>query len=282
MFHSKFDMKSIFLIILFTSIFTQIFAQKIQYGPELGITLIPVNKTDVELNTFKLGITGSGYFQYNFNKKFALRLDVGYTKSSKTWVQTDTSSVEEFLSNPMLGFDTSITNLLSQTVDLSVTKTTKGNANFSTLQIPLTFVYSPAKKISFGVGAYYSFVLKVNSRTETTQDIPFLDIAQKMIDQVPFGKAAIEMLYPGYYEPDFKESSSMKNLNRFDYGIIGSVTYKMDNYFYLRLKYSRGLKNYYQTLPNLYEVKSPKHSLTSITVGFSFGEIFQKKPKALF
>lgn len=275
-------MKFSIALLFFVAIFNHVFAQKVQYGPELGITIIPVNNTKIDLHTYKIGVNGFGYFQYNIKENFGIRLDVGYTSSSKSWVESDTSSISDFLSNPLIGIDTSILNTLSQTVDMSVTKVTKGNVNFSYLQIPLSFVYSPTKKISFGLGAYYSFVLKVNSRTETTQDIPFLDIAGKMVEQIPFGKTFIDQMYPGYYEPNFKESTSMKNLNKFDCGLLASLTYKMDNKFYIRLKYSRGLVNYYKELPNLYEVKSPKQSTTSISIGFSFGEIFQKSTKALF
>lgn len=272
-------MKKVFLsILLFIAIYN-ISAQRIAFGPELGITSINLNKTDVEVTTNKLTFSGGVFFDYKFNRWLSLRLGANYIEGSKSWYESDTTSLDNFLDMIELGLDSSMTSLLNNYVDLNAIKYTSGNTNLAYLRVPLSFVLSPNEKINFAIGGYYSFLLRAHTRMKTEMDIPIMDVFGKAIESQAFAMLVFKQMFPEYYNQELEESTKPTGYAMYDYGINGGVSYNFENNFFLKLNYSRGFVDFRTRGSDKITVKTATNSLTTLTIGYTFGKVFTDRVK---
>ena len=75
-------MKKIFTLILTTIFIGSGFSQKISIGPEAGLNIISVEKTDIG-NNYQLGYHFGGHLKYHFSKSFKLSTGVFLTQKKR-------------------------------------------------------------------------------------------------------------------------------------------------------------------------------------------------------
>lgn len=262
-------------------IVNNLLAQKLEYGPEIGLNIIPIQKSPVDGNVTKLGFNGGGFVSYPVNDLLSIKFAIKVSTSSKSYMQTDTSSISEMILQAIIGsgVDTSASSQFKDYIDLSVTKHSKSNTSFTFLNIPVTADINLHERISFSLGGYFAILLKANTKTETTQDIPILQAFSPVFGTNPFIKQIIGGMYPGVFEPDFKEHSSVSGFNTVDAGLVVAMKYKMKNNFSLSVNFTKGFVNYYKKLPEMYEVNSGTHNYLTLSIGYSFGNINTTKVK---
>ena len=147
--------QTIFLAIL---IVNSVFAQKLEYGPELGFNIVPIQKSEVDGHITKLGFNGGGFVSYPVNDWLSIKFAIKASKCSKSYLQTDTSRISDMIIEAIggSGLDTSITSQMQDYINLSVTKYTKSNTNFTFLNFPVTADFYLHEKFSFSLGGYFA------------------------------------------------------------------------------------------------------------------------------
>lgn len=269
-----------FILFMFVA-YSSSFAQKLEYGPEIGLNIVPIDKNDVDGLVTKLGFNGGGFMSYPINDWLSVKFAIKATTCSKSYVKTDTSSISEMILQAISGsgMDTSSTSQFQDYIDLSVTKNTKSNTNFTYLSIPITADFKLHEKFSFSFGGYFSLLLNAKTKSEITQDIPVLQAFSPALTTNPFVKQLISGMYPGVFEPDHKESSGVGGFNTIDAGLAISMKYKMENNFSVSASFTKGFVSYYKTLPDMYEVNSGTNNYLTLSVGYSFGNMYTSKAK---
>ena len=108
-------MKSIGIaIIIITLIAPNLYAQKISFGPEIGVNIINMDQNSVDGNLYNLGFNGGGYFEYKLTKHFSVRAKLIYTSKRKAFYTKSSASIDTTFFSELSDFaiDTSFTNLL--------------------------------------------------------------------------------------------------------------------------------------------------------------------------
>ncbi|HBF87006.1 MAG TPA: hypothetical protein DDX39_00075 [Bacteroidales bacterium] len=272
-------MKKLIVTFILSLFVIRIFAQGFSFGPDLGISSTVLNKTDIELSSNKLSFYGGGFFDYKLNNWLSIRMGANYVEGSKSWYETDTTSLEAFLEMVDMGLDSSMSNILNNYVDLNAIKMVSGNTNFSYLRVPLSAVFSPSENFQFSIGGYYSFLLRAHTRKQTSMDIPVMDVFGNIIESEPIIEFTFKQLFPEYYEQEFEESTKPTGFALNDYGLLLSATYQMENRFFIKLQYAKGFVDFRTKDSEKIPVKSTTNSLTTISVGYSFGKLLTSKAK---
>lgn len=269
-----------FILIMFIAE-SDSFAQKLEYGPEIGLNIVPISKNEVDGLVTKLGFNGGGFIVYPVNDWLSVKFALKATTCSKSYIKTDTSSISDMILQAIVssGIDTSATSQFKDYIDLSVTKNTKSNTNFTYLSIPIAADFNLHEKFSFSLGGYFSLLLNAKTKNEITQDIPVLQAFSPALSANPLVKQIISGIYPGVFEPSNSESSGLGEFNTIDAGLVVSMKYKMENNFSISASFTKGFVNYYKELPDMYEVNSGKHNYLTLSVGYSFGNVYTSKVK---
>lgn len=275
--------KNVFYLTLFLAIIivNSVFAQKLEYGPELGFNIVPIQKNEVDGHVFKLGFNGGGFVSYPVNDWLSVKFAIKASKCSKSYLETDTSRISDMIIEAIggSGLDTSVTSQIQDYIDLSVTKYTKSSTNFTFLNIPVTADFNLHKNFSFSLGGYFALLLAAHTKEEITQDIPVLEAFSPLLTSNPFVKRIISGMYPGVFEPEFDEASGLGGFNTFDAGLVIGMKYRMENNFSISASFKKGFVNYYKVLPDMYEVNSGKHNFLTLSLGYSFGNVYTSKVK---
>ncbi|OFX55501.1 MAG: hypothetical protein A2046_10125 [Bacteroidetes bacterium GWA2_30_7] len=269
------------ILILVFVIINSTFAQKLEFGPEIGLNIIPIEKSEVDGHVSKLGFNGGGFVSYPINDWLSVKFGLKIATCSKSYLQTDTSAISEMIINAIAGsgIDTSMSSQLQDFINLSVTKYTRSNTNFTFLNIPVTADFNLNEKFSFSLGGYFALLLAAKTKEEITQDIPILQAFSPVLGTNPLVKQIISGMYPGVFEPSFSEKSGVSDFNSFDTGLEIAMRYKMENNFSFSASFKKGFINYYKDLPDMYEVNSGKHNYLTLSVGYSFGNVYTSKAK---
>lgn len=269
------------IIVLLFVIINYSQAQKLEYGPEIGLNIIPIQKNNVDGRVSKLGFNGGGFVSYPVNGWLSIKFAVKVTTCSKSYLQTDTSAISKMIIDAIVGsgIDTSASSEFKDYLNLSVTKYTKSNTNFTFLSIPITADFNFNEKFSFSLGGYFALLVAAKTKEEVTQDIPVLEAFSPLLTSNPFVKQIISGMYPGVFEPTLNEKSGVSNFNTFDTGLEIAMRYKMENNFSISASFKKGFVNYYKKLPDMYEVNSGKHNYLTLSVGYSFGNVYTSKAK---
>lgn len=272
-------LRTLLIVSVLITILTNISAQQLSYGPEIGLSIIPIQNDNVNGKVFKNGFNGGLYCAYPINNFLSVRLSAKIANGYKSYIKTDTSSINNTIIEMFSQVDTSITGMIGDYLNTSITSTTKGSKNFTFLRIPLHLDINFNKNFTLSIGGYFGALLKASTKEEMTQDIPIIKTIDPLIKEVPFAKQIIKGFYPAAFDPEFKESTNTNNLNTTDFGLDVSLHYKMENNFFFTLRYNYGFVEYYKTKPDMYEVNSPYHSSYNISIGYSFGNIYTDKIK---
>lgn len=230
--------KSLLFFGLLTVCFLFVNAQdKYTFGPRLGFTLIPIERTENLGTNFQFGFNGGAYFNYHFNNKFSLRPELNYSLKKQTTTQSDTSDLLNSLGGG-LGFNIGDLNL-PEGINLNVYSNTKNLHSLHYIEIPV-LASVQFSNIQISAGPYAGFLLAAKTKSETRQEIPALSLVD-LGDQIPFIDFFINTLFPGYNEPVTDVATGTSGFRKIDVGIIGDITYQLENNFNFGIRYQQGL-----------------------------------------
>ena len=209
--------KLLYLSFLFIP-FAGISQQKIWLGPEFGMSVIQVERTDAG-RLFQPGYFGGAAFEYRFdNGWFGIKTGLNYAQKRSSQITNDTVPVT------IPGFDL-------QSLGLEIDTYIKNDSKYSQhyLEIPVYAKFN-WKEYYIAVGGFVGYQVSANNRTLETQRTPALetiDIAA-LLDQ--FGLGQFAALLPPPYEETFDESRSRSGLTNFDWGAKALIGYQSESF----------------------------------------------------
>lgn len=235
-------MKNVITILILLFSFTSVFCQKVSLGPEIGINVIPIEKTDLGQD-YQLGYHFGGHLKFNFSKKFRLSTGVFITQKKKGYSSSSTSSLFESFDDLFGGFggpDTSGLDSLLNVPGLNtdITETTKGITSEIFIEIPVLANYK-IKNVNFYLGPYVGILISASKTEEVTTDIPALDVID--LDALGLG-GFTSFLFPES-GTEISSISGTDGLRSLDFGFNVGIGYQMND-LHFNLMYSHGLLDY--------------------------------------
>lgn len=248
-------MKKLFFYAVLALLPAALFGQRWYIGPELGMNLIPTQKSDLGQD-FQLGWHAGVNAEFYFNENFSLRSGIFATQKKQYFEGFDSSQVNTFGLEDALGLDG--VNLYSYTA-------TERTVSEFYLELPLMAAYNLGP-VSFYGGPYVSYLF--SARTKETRNIttPFLqaiDIGSFIDD--PTG-GLLDAFLPPASETIFDESSSRSGLQTIDTGIKAGIRYDM-NRLGINVYYQYGVLDY-QTIA---KPERDVHDYVQLTLNYNFG-----------
>ncbi|MCO6500705.1 MAG: PorT family protein [Vicingus serpentipes] len=247
------------------------FAQKISIGPEVGINLIPIEKSALG-NNYQLGYYFGSQVKYYFSENFALSSGLFATQKKKSYSHIDTTTTAD----PFAGAISEFMNPEGSppgggTEEADVYNTTNGVASELYLQLPILANYE-YKKINFYAGPYTSILLNANRKEVYESESTAIDISTF----IPSEYSALEGLLNGLTnnDPESASYSSIDGLATIDVGVIGGIGYRIDKLNF-NLMYSYGFLDYRKDKKNN---STDPHQLVQFSIAYLFNiKIKQKK-----
>lgn len=198
------------LTILVCCSFLGAYAQKLQFGPDMGGNLIAVEQ-DKFGDDFKPLFHVGGFVSYQFKPYFSVKSGVNFSQKTHSFHQNDTSKLNLF------GFEDQIP--AGANADLNIYTAIKSRTTQYYVEIPLLARYS-YKQFNVFVGPYLGFMVLARAKTQTITNVPLLQaIDISALD--PSG--TIAPFLPEPYTETFSNSASKKALNGIDLGLRGGV-----------------------------------------------------------
>jgi len=235
-----------FLIIAFFS--AGLIAQEnISYGPRVGLSIMPVSKSETTGRNFQLGANGGGFFNYNVNKWFSLRTELNYSLRKAFDESNDTASLLEAF-GPLLGFD-SLPFPLPDGVNLNVYSQTQSASTMHYVEIPVMGVLN-LQNVKISAGPYVGVLVGAKTKTELRQDIPVLSLidlntlGDLLGEQGQFLPFLVNQAFPGYQSPETDEIKGTGSFNKLDVGIVSDITYQLENNLSFGVRYQHGFLDY--------------------------------------
>ena len=232
------------VLILFCNILTNIAAQKVDLGLELGMAVTPVGNNDLKQN-YRMGIHSGLRSQIQVKNKLFLTTGLSITQKSKFKKTVDLSSLSDELSGLLnlipgggIGFDLdSFTQSFGISTDVITTNRIAITTNH--IQLPLLATYQ-VKKIQFHLGGYASLLLTANQKIEKTKDIPILQV----VDIATFDSTGLLSFFlPEGKTISYEENKNSDNIKKYDIGAIIGLSYYVDRINF-GIFYSYGLVDY--------------------------------------
>ncbi len=218
------------------------FAQKIKFGPEAGLNVALLHKSDIGNNT-QLAYTFGGNFRYSISKHLQFNSGI-YWAQKKVHYQENYSQPNTMI-NTLIelagGFDSLgiEPTLINTSSDVNV----EGVIKEHFIQLPLEIIYN-YKRLNFFGGAYAGYLLTAK-RNEIKETRFALTEAIDIGELVGGGTtgAFINSFLPPPYKKEISSSHSKKDLNKLDIGFTLGAGYELDN-FCFALHYTQGLLDY--------------------------------------
>ncbi|MCH2232762.1 MAG: PorT family protein [Crocinitomicaceae bacterium] len=249
--------KVLFLMILLIS--TSGLAQKIHLGPEFGMNLIEVERTDLGRD-YQLGYYAGGVFEYDFRNWFGIRTGLNYSQRRQASQSFDTVAfqLEAFL-GPLAG--------LLDGFDLNTYTETNTRISQHYLEIPVMANFKFGNFNSY-LGAYAGYSFAVRKRELEESVTPFVSVVDiSTID--PTG--TISAFLPPPSTTDFSESSSKLGLSSFDWGFKAGIGYRFDD-LSLNLAYQFGMVDYRSSTPTGESIQRHQFFQSSLVYFFNLGK----------
>ena len=211
---------------------TQLFAQKMYVGPEIGMNLIQVQEQEIG-NDFQPGWYGGLAFDYKFNDWLSLRTGAYFSQGKHSYSAEDTSQLD--LLDSFLDSSFAIPG-----IDMNTYTSTYGRTTQHYIQIPVQANFA-WNGLNLFLGGYVGFMVGSKQKETTTQRTPFMETLDiSALD--PTGGLLSAFLPPAYAE-DFSESTGTEGYRMFDYGFKGGLGYQYEQ-FGFQAAYSFGLPDY--------------------------------------
>jgi hypothetical protein len=238
-------MKKIIVILLFCLPLYS-FCQKVSFGPELGLNIIPIENTDVGYN-FQLGYHLGGHLKYHFSEHWKLSSGLYLSQKKELFQSNDTTSIIEkygsllSLSGIATGIDLEQIDSIAQSfgANTNILEESKELTTELVIEIPLLANYK-YKNFNIYGGPYFSLLLGANKKNEVRTQIPILNV----IDINQFDSTGtFSSLLPSADETKTRSNSSTENLSLLDIGFNLGVGYEMNN-LHFNLMYSQSFNDY--------------------------------------
>ena len=265
--------KSIVILLVAAACFTKTKAQEFQfnYGPRVGLTVMPVEKNETLGTSFQLGFIGGAYFSYNISNRFSIRPELNYSLKKQFSTSADTTDVlsglGDLVGQGLEGIE------LPEGINLNAYSNTRSQHTLHYIEIPvLATVHLSNVKIS--AGPYVGMLVGAKTISETKQDIPLFSIID-LGEQIPFFDFFVNSLFPGYNEPITSETSGTSNFNKIDLGAIADITYQLDNNLSFGIRYQQGFIDFRKN----YSGDKKLQSSLQVLLGYNFGKKKTEGPR---
>jgi hypothetical protein len=235
-------MKRLLLSIIILMSTNNYFSQKITLGPEIGINLIPIEKTEIGSN-YQLGFHFGGHVKYHISEKFKISTGVFITQKKVKFESRDTSSIFEYYKSlfQLAGINEQEIDSIAQSfgVNTDVLESTQGMHSEIFIKVPILANYK-YKNLNIYLGPYFGLLLMANKKEKVRTEIPLLNVIDiSQFDSTGFASSFLP-------EADATESSSTstkENLNSLDIGFNAGIGYEMNN-LHFNLMYSQSCLDY--------------------------------------
>lgn len=216
------------------------FAQKISLGPEIGVNLIPTEKTELGSN-YQLGFNIGAQVKYKISENFSLSSGLYLTQKKKLYSSVDTTKTPDLIGSLFSGFAGGGSS--NNTSEADVYNTTSGIVSVLYLQTPILANYE-YNNINFYAGPYVGLLI-AGSRKEVYETESTAIDPSSLLGGSSGGFGS---LLSGLFTPQPPESSSYKSregLVLCDLGATIGVGYKVDKLNF-NLYYNMGFLDYRQ------------------------------------
>lgn len=241
-------MKNFLLILSFIGC-VNVNSQELSFGPEIGLNLINIEKTEIGSN-YSPSINIGGFVAYELSKYFSLKSGIYFTQKNKRYQSFDTSLI------PLLGlidigeFDA---------IDLNTYSNTKSQSRQNYIQIPISIDFE-INSLSLSAGMYFGY--SISSRTKSI-DYKTTPIAS-LIDVSSIDSTGLFSLFiPKPYEEIYSEDNNLSHLKAFDYGFKFGLGYRIDD-IRLNASYLYGISDFSSIYPE-------NHQYIQLGIQYVFG-----------
>ena len=237
------EMKKTTLILLLIGITSfKVYSQKVSIGPELGVNIIPLEKTNYGHN-FQLGFHVGGNLKYHISEKFKISTGIYMTQKKMKYDMSDTSSIFEYYSDLFQfgGIDEAEIDSIAQSfgANTNVYEITEGTVSelFITIPILANFKF---KNFNTYIGPYAGLLFSANKKQEKTTQIPLLNVIDiSQFDTTGFASAFL----PEAEEVSSSSKADKDNIRIMDLGFNIGIGYQMNN-MHFNLMYSQSIFDY--------------------------------------
>lgn len=243
-----------FITILIASIS---FAQTFSLGPDFGMNLIKIEKTNLG-NNYQPAWYAGVMSKIEINDWFSVKAGLTYNQKIKAYSSADTT-INPTLS--LIGLDS------INGIDLSTYSYTKGRHSLNFIQLPIMASFT-LNNLSVNIGGYIGYMFNSRTKESYSERTPFMSTFDvSSID--PTGVFIANLLPPAQKE-ELTETSNANFINQFDFGVKAGLSYSIHD-FSLNLSYLYGLKNYSSQYPSTVNLN---HHYFQISVSslFQFGK----------
>ena len=203
-----------------------------QFGVYAGVnTGAPIPKTVTEGSKGDLGTNFRGGFmtKYKFSKKFGLLVECGYAHKTATF----SSPVKDQYIEQTFQIPDGVGGFITGRVETTFSGNTKGSFDLHYLESALLAEYNVSRNLSVAVGAFGADLVRGKNAGIATE--------------VQIGTV------PGYFDDQPFDNSA--ELNRFDYGLVGGLGYKLVDNLQLNMRLAWGSPSIY--IPTFTRVPEP-------------------------
>jgi len=230
------------LLIIVTLSSFKLYSQKISIGPELGLNIIPLEKTNYG-HIFQLGFHIGGNLKYHISEKFKISTGIYMTQKKMKYDMSDTSSIFEYYNSlfQLAGIDEQEIDSIAQSfgANTSVYEITEGTVSelFITIPILANFKF---KNFNTYIGPYAGLLFSANKKQEKTTQIPLLNVIDiSQFDSTGFASSFL----PEAEEVSSSSKADKNNIRIMDLGFNIGIGYQMNN-LHFNLLYSQSLFDY--------------------------------------
>ena len=193
------------LFSLFLLATMSIYGQNWQFGPDIGVNLMPVEDSQFGL-TAQPAFRGGALIRYQLNDHWSFRSGAYFSQKRHAYAQVDSGQINLF------GQEDQIPGI--ENVDLSTYEYTNGSVSQYYVEMPLIAEFNWSTYHVF-MGPYLSYQLFARSRIEEISEAPALQVID--LDALdPDGQ--LSAFLPEPYSYSFRESASKSGLNDWDAG----------------------------------------------------------------
>ncbi|MFT5779291.1 MAG: hypothetical protein ACI837_002248 [Crocinitomicaceae bacterium] len=220
-----------FIIILALFSITNVLAQKITVGPEIGLNLIQVENQNIG-NDYQPAWYAGAALDYKIYDWFSVQSGIYFSQSRHSYTAQDTS-VLDILDGII---DSSF---VIPGIDLNTYTSTNGRQSHYYIQLPVTANFS-WNNIQFSVGAYAGFMVGGKQQETSISRTPILEnLDLSALD--PSG--LLTLFLPPAYSESYEETSGTEGFRVFDYGLKAGLGYQMDRVG-VQASYSFGIPDF--------------------------------------
>ncbi len=274
-----------FIVLLFSlMLLPQINKAQISVGPLAGVNLSMTDNFSIDKTMFRHGLYAGIYGKYTLNNWLSFGLEAAWSEKNITYFnETKYSAFGKLQAGlqqiyPEFPDLSQLFQAISGTTGInlndSVTETRNGMVCFRSVEVPLMAEFR-YRKFGFTAGGFGSYLFGAETTEILEQDIPLFDLfPPALFDQIsPFLSGFIYSTFPAMRSPVTSVTTSTKNLDTFDYGLIAGFSYHPDDFLTLRLQYLQGLSE--KLSPSLPVNRT--HSVIRFSVSYNIlGKVNQK------